>query len=160
MKALKNKFIISLGSNLGDRLDNLKKAKAYLSSKFKYVEESQIVESQAVDYLDQPNFLNQCICYANIKNLSAHEVLTSCLETENNMGRKRLISKGPRVIDIDLLFFDSFECKDEHLTLPHPRLFNRSFIVKPLSKLKVFNDLQTAYEFKNQFENSCWDFEG
>ena len=155
---LKNKFVISLGSNLGDREEYLNTAKKELSRAFRIIEESQIVESEAVDYENQPNFLNPCICLENTGNLSPHDTLKVCLEIENNMGRKRLIDKGPRVIDIDLLFFEKIECSDDQLTIPHPRLFERSFIVKPLSKLQVFKELKNIYTFKNEFPNNCWEF--
>lgn len=159
MSKLTNIFIVSLGTNLGDRLANISKARNILGSEFKLLESSPIVESEAVDYLSQPKFLNQCLVFKNTSKSTPEDILTFCLEAESTMGRERVIDKGPRIIDIDLLFYEDSNIDKDFLTLPHPRLFERSFIVEPLSKLNIFDDLSSIYKFPKVFSNSCWTYE-
>jgi 2-amino-4-hydroxy-6-hydroxymethyldihydropteridine diphosphokinase len=158
MTKLKNKLVISLGTNIGSRYANLVNARNQIERAFLITEASQIVESEAVDYLNQPKFLNQILVLKNINNLKPLEVLSTCMAIEKLMGRARIIDKGPRVIDIDILFFENTKCNDPNLTLPHPRLFERSFIVKPLSTLNIFNDLTKLYQFEKNFSNTCLEY--
>lgn len=148
-------LIISTGSNIGERESFLEKAKTVLSQKYKLIESSNIYESPAVDYLNQPDFLNQVLVF-ELPTDEPKEVLTFLLNLEKEMGRLRNIDKGPRTIDLDILFWDDKKIDSETLSIPHPRLFQRSFIVKPLKELEVFNKLENNFSFPNKFDNSCW----
>jgi 2-amino-4-hydroxy-6-hydroxymethyldihydropteridine diphosphokinase len=150
-------LIISTGSNLGDRKSFLDDAKKALCALYDIEEESQIYESSAVDYLNQPDFLNQVISFKTPKDKPL-EVLKSLMVIEKEMGRKRDIDKGPRTIDLDMLFWDLEKINTQELIVPHPRLFERSFIVKPLRELKAFHRLRENFDFKEKFDNSCWVF--
>ena len=97
-------LIIALGSNLGDRLHHLKQARWILSSHFELIAASQVYESKAVDLVDQPDFLNQVLEFKRPNNLAAEDILKTLLLIENFIGRVRSIPKGPRCIDIDLIF--------------------------------------------------------
>ncbi len=75
------------------------------------------------------------------------------LNIEKQLGRERKVLRGPRCIDIDILFFDLVRSDDEHILLPHPRLFERSFVVLPLKELPYYNILQNYYDFPVDFNN-------
>lgn len=148
-------LIIATGSNLGDKLDNLQKAQSELTLLFKLEAQSRIYHSKAVDYQDQPSFYNQVLQYKLPQNLSAHDVLNHLLEIENKLGRTREVHKGPRLIDIDLLFYALEHHETSTLLLPHPRLWERSFVVLPLKELPFFKTLEKNFNFSNQFEVSA-----
>lgn len=150
-------LVISTGSNIGDRIGNLSLAKHELSKIFQLIEASQIYESPAVDYLNQPDFLNQVLSF-EIPKMTPAETIELTLNLEKNLGRKRDIDKGPRTIDIDILFWGTDQIDLDQLTVPHPRLFERSFIVLPLKELKVFHSLSTHYNFPKQFSNTAYPF--
>ena len=145
-------LFIATGSNIGDRKHHLELAKIHLATKLIFIAESKIYESPAVDYLNQPDFYNQILEY-EIPNDLPESIMEFLLETELLMGRNRLIPKGPRIIDLDMIFWDNLELRSEKLTLPHPRLFERSFVVLPLSELPGFKTLQKNYSFNFTFDN-------
>jgi 2-amino-4-hydroxy-6-hydroxymethyldihydropteridine diphosphokinase len=76
------------------------------------------------------------------------------LDIEHEMGRNRDIPKGPRIIDLDILFWGTSQLHTDNLEVPHPRLFERSFVVLPLAELPGFNDLQQKFSFTFSFPNS------
>jgi 2-amino-4-hydroxy-6-hydroxymethyldihydropteridine diphosphokinase len=145
-------LILALGTNLENKRHNLIEAKELLSKHFVYVAESRIFHSAAVDYIDQPDFYNQVIEF-RVPKLSPTEIMDKCLEIENIMGRKREIDKGPRIIDIDVLFVGTITLDDPKITLPHPRLFTRSFVVHPLQELPYFDTLKHKFHFPQTFSN-------
>jgi 2-amino-4-hydroxy-6-hydroxymethyldihydropteridine diphosphokinase len=147
-------LFIATGSNLSDRMANLNEAKAQLCSHFTLIAESRIYESPAVDYLNQPDFYNQVLEFS-IPTKNPDEVMTMLLEIEKSLGRNRDIPKGPRLIDLDILFWGVSEYQSETLTLPHPRAFERSFVVLPLSELPGFKNLQSAFDFTFSFKNTA-----
>jgi 2-amino-4-hydroxy-6-hydroxymethyldihydropteridine diphosphokinase len=147
-------LFIATGSNLGERFKNLKEAKDILSSTFSLIAESRIYESPAIDFENQPDFYNQVLEF-KIPTMDPSQSMQYLLEIEKQMGRNRLIPKGPRIIDLDILFWDSLAIKSEHLELPHPRLFSRSFVVLPLSELPGFKKLQEKFSFTFSFHNSA-----
>jgi 2-amino-4-hydroxy-6-hydroxymethyldihydropteridine diphosphokinase len=147
-------LIISTGSNQGDRLGNLEKAKDILSEYLELEYESNIYESKAVDFIHQPDFLNQVLQF-KLPNDEPLDVLFKALEIEKSMGRVRSIKKGPRNIDIDLLFWDIEAIKLDALVLPHPRLFKRSFIVLPLKELPFYDKLASHFIFPHEFKDSA-----
>ena len=148
-------LIISTGSNIGDRLNHLKQAKKKLCSKLELIQESNVYCSRALDYLEQPDFLNQVLEFKLPKNKAPHEILHTALSIEKTMGRVRTIDKGPRTIDIDLLFWGKETIVNSSLQIPHPRLFDRSFIVLPLMELPFFQSLKSSFTFKTAFENEA-----
>ena len=147
-------LFIATGSNLGDRKTNLKQAKDLLSQKFNFIAESRIYESPAVDYLNQPDFYNQVLEF-DVPPVDAQEVMDFLLQTEKILGRNCLIPKGPRLIDLDILFWGDMTINSDKLIVPHPRLFERSFVVLPLSELPGFKKLQTNFHFNFSFANSA-----
>jgi 2-amino-4-hydroxy-6-hydroxymethyldihydropteridine diphosphokinase len=147
-------LFIATGTNLGDRKKNLIKAKNILSTHFILKAESRIYESPAVEYENQPDFYNQVLEFEipNITPLTCMELL---LEIEKELGRNRDIPKGPRLIDLDILFWDFLEIKTKNLEIPHPSLFERSFVVLPLSELPGFKELEQNFSFTFSFPNSA-----
>ena len=130
---------LSLGSNLGDRAANLLRAiSALVSGGLQLVAASSIYETDPVDYLDQPKFLNQVIAITASR-LEPVSLLKFCLEIEDQMGRKRAIPRGARTIDIDLLLLEDFIINGEfngvELILPHPRMHLRRFVLQPLAEI-------------------------
>lgn len=147
-------LIIATGSNLNDRLDNLKKAKDILSHRFELIEQSNVYYSKAVDYENQPDFYNQVLLFKTPQ-APAESVMSELLKIEKDLGRVRTVARGPRTVDIDMLFFDNLEVSTDHLTLPHPRLFDRSFVVLPLMELDFFKELSKHYDFHTNFDNNA-----
>lgn len=145
-------LIIALGSNLGDRLHHLKLAKWILSSRFELVAASQIYSSKPVDYTGQPDFLNQVLEFKRPVNLTPEDILKTLMEIENFIGRVRTIDKGPRTIDIDLIFIGTEKISTPLLTVPHPRWAERSFVVRPLRELPFYQELINRFAIKDQWE--------
>lgn len=149
-----NSFFIATGTNLGDRKKYLDDAKAILKKEFTFIAESRIYESPAVDYLNQPDFYNQVLEF-KLPITAPEVVMKRLLEIEKEMGRNRDVPKGPRIIDLDILFWSDKKIESETLIVPHPRLFERSFVVLPLSELPGFKELQKHFEFKFAFTNKA-----
>ena len=120
---------LGLGSNLGDPFKNLSEAIA----NFAVLHQSSIYETEPVGFLAQPWFLNAVIDIDS--QLSPLALLEFCQAIENRMGRKREIPKGPRTIDIDLLFYENRTVNDPLLTLPHPQIQHRRFVLEPLNEI-------------------------
>ena len=144
-------LVIATGSNLDDPIQQLATAKRKLQERWKLVAESRIYTSTAVDYYDQPDFFNQVLEFTPHDNQAPDEIMKALLEIENQMGRVRVVDKGPRVIDIDLLFLDLTTYKSVTVEVPHPRLWTRSFVIKPLSELPIFARLKTQFTFTENF---------
>ena len=147
-----NSFFIATGSNLADRALNLLEAKNLLQQHFELIAESRIYESPAVDYLNQPDFYNQVLEF-KLPLEKPESIMLLLLDLESEMGRNRLIPKGPRLIDLDILFWGLSKIESPTLQIPHPRLFERSFVVLPLSELPGFKILKENFIFKFQFDN-------
>ncbi|MCY4643083.1 MAG: 2-amino-4-hydroxy-6-hydroxymethyldihydropteridine diphosphokinase [Bacteriovoracales bacterium] len=126
--------ILSLGSNLGNRVRFLEMAKEELGKIFEERKASAIYESAAVDYIQQPPFLNQLIEYKKTDK-KPNQILDIILEIEKKFGRTRDIRRGPRTLDIDLIFLGELEISSDKLQVPHPRWIERSFIYWPLHEL-------------------------
>ncbi len=126
---------LSLGSNLGDRKRNLLRAWGELDTAgVDVVRASSIYETEPRDFEDQPPFLN---CVLAIQSeLLPFPLLRSIQEIESAMGRTRpAVPKGPRLIDIDILLLGDFVVQDERLTIPHPRMLDRRFVLEPLVEI-------------------------
>ncbi|WP_019415318.1 2-amino-4-hydroxy-6-hydroxymethyldihydropteridine diphosphokinase [Paenisporosarcina sp. TG20] len=130
-----NTAYLSLGSNLGGRLEMLQDAVRMLQQQadLEVTRISSIYETDPVGYTDQAAFLNMVV---EIKSkLSAKEILTICLETEQNLGRIREFRWGPRCIDLDILLYNNDNIESSKLTIPHPRMHERGFVLVPLLEL-------------------------
>jgi 2-amino-4-hydroxy-6-hydroxymethyldihydropteridine diphosphokinase len=126
-----NGIFLELGSNIGDRVSNLKDAIKLLG--LPIVALSSLYETEPVDYLNQPWFLNQVLqCETSFHPL---KLLEECQKVENELGRTREILKGPRTIDIDLLFYNDEILKTQELTIPHPAIPQRRFVLIPLAEI-------------------------
>lgn len=145
-------LIIGLGSNLGNRKLFLSKSISALSQIFKLVEVSSIYQSAAIEYTNQPDFLNQVAEFKLPDHLSPQEVLKTTMNIELKFGRNRVINKGPRNIDIDLLFWGLEKISTDSLSIPHPGVLSRSFVVKPLRELPYFSILKQHFDFPSSFE--------
>ncbi|MBP7735262.1 MAG: 2-amino-4-hydroxy-6-hydroxymethyldihydropteridine diphosphokinase [Spirochaetes bacterium] len=141
---------IGLGSNLGDREKNLKDAINALVSRpsMKLLKQSSILQTEPVDYLDQPLFLNMIIVVET--DLTPHELLKTTGTIELEMGRQKTIPKGPRTIDLDILLYDDIILKTAELTIPHPEIKNRQFIMRHLVELDpVLADPATKQRYRD-----------
>jgi 2-amino-4-hydroxy-6-hydroxymethyldihydropteridine diphosphokinase len=144
-------LIIATGSNLGDRLSNLNFAKEKLTEHFELIACSEIFESIAVDYLNQPDFYNQVLEFQLPKNKSPQQTLELLLAIETGFGRVRTIDKGPRTIDIDIIFWGLENIVADNLCVPHKSWQERSFVVRPLQQLPFFQTLQKCFKIPRNF---------
>ena len=144
-------LIIALGSNLGDKEANLKLAYERLTQSLRPVASSRIYRSSAVDYLNQPDFFNQVLEFETPTDLTPGQLMDLCLEIEKDLGRTRQILRGPRVIDIDIIFWDNMTSASPHITLPHPRWQERSFVVRPLQELPFFKVISSWHKIPTSF---------
>lgn len=127
-------IFLGLGSNVGDRGSNLQQAFARLENAgIQIKRQSSIYLTEPVDFLSQRWFLNQVLEATTV--LHPHQLLEVCLEIEHLMGRNKTVEKGPRCIDIDVLLYEDLVTRTPQLTVPHPRLHLRRFILLPLSDL-------------------------
>ena len=126
------KAFLSLGSNMGDRLEYLSKAidKIAKIQGCNILNKSRVYETEPWGYENQEAFLNLCISIET--SLSPYELLESLQTIELELDRVRKIHWGPRTIDIDILLFDDIICEDDKLTIPHPRMSERAFVLIPL----------------------------
>ena len=125
---------LSLGSNLGDREAFLNEALHRLEAAGAHVlRRSSIHETEPQDYRDQPWFLNMAVEVET--DLTPQELLAAIQKIETEMGRQRIIPKGPRTIDLDILFYENLILKMPELEIPHPRLTQRLFVLDPLSEI-------------------------
>jgi 2-amino-4-hydroxy-6-hydroxymethyldihydropteridine diphosphokinase len=124
---------LSLGSNLGDRAQNLRSAIRHLVPKIHMISQSSIYETEPWGYPDQPTFLNQVIKADT--SLEPAALLAFLKETEVLMGRQETFRFGPRLIDLDILFYDDLILDTPILTIPHPRIAERAFVLIPLAEI-------------------------
>lgn len=137
-KRSRHRAYIGIGSNLGDK-------KAYLDRAVKAIDSdrrctvrrvSDFIVTKPVGPVEQDDFLNGCIEVDTL--YSPHELLDFLHIIENDAGRKRLIHWGPRTLDLDILLYDSIMLHDDDLTIPHPEMRNRGFVLEPLSEIAPF----------------------
>ncbi|PFO02869.1 2-amino-4-hydroxy-6-hydroxymethyldihydropteridine diphosphokinase [Bacillus sp. AFS076308] len=132
---MENTAFIALGSNMGNRYDNIVNAINRLKSypAIQLVNLSSVYETDPVGYEDQDLFLNMVIKVQT--NLSAMELLETCLKIELELGRIREIKWGPRTLDLDILTFNQENIESEKLNVPHPRMLERAFVLVPLVEI-------------------------
>jgi len=128
------RVFLSLGSNLGDRVENLRCALNELSlAGIEIVRVSSFYRTEPVDFHGQPWFVN---CVAEVKtNLMPLRLLQVLRSLERKLGRNRVVSKGPRSIDLDILFYENAVVRSATLTIPHERIAERRFVLVPLCEL-------------------------
>lgn len=124
---------LSLGTNLGDRQVNLQQALQALKRQVTITAVSHVYETKPWGVTDQPAFFNMCI--AGKTALAAHELLDFCKQIETEVGRKPTFKWGPRLIDIDILFYDDRILQDDTLAIPHPFVHERVFVLAPLADI-------------------------
>lgn len=125
---------ISIGSNLGDREENCRKAIKLIEIKGIAVrKQSRMYETEPWGIKDQPKFINMAIEVETDK--KPEELLRVLEEIEKEIGRKETVKWGPRIIDLDILFYDDLILKTPDLEIPHPLLHEREFVLKPLCEI-------------------------
>ena len=130
---MKTVTYLSLGSNVGNREENLREAVKRLAELGVIDVESSLYETEPVDVVDQPWFLNCVVRIATEK--TAQELLDGVLNIERTMGRERTRPKGPRNIDIDILLFGEEQLDCPGLKIPHPGLTERLFVLEPMTEI-------------------------
>jgi 2-amino-4-hydroxy-6-hydroxymethyldihydropteridine diphosphokinase len=125
---------LSLGSNIGERAANIARAVAALAgSSVRVVKRSALYETEPVEFLAQDWFLN---CVVEVEtDLAPGELMRALLDIERSMGRERVLLKGPRIIDMDILLHGSRVVREEDLEIPHPRMTERRFVLVPLAEI-------------------------
>ena len=138
-KQLVHKVFIALGSNLAGNLDSpaSQVIRGFQSieqlPKTKLIKQSSLYQSAAVGYLNQPDFINAVVEIST--QLSPETLLEKLLNIEHEAGRERPFANAPRVLDCDLLLYDNVILNTEKLTLPHPRMHQRGFVLLPLAEI-------------------------
>ena len=126
---------LGLGSNIGDRKQQLLKAIDLIGNikGIKVTKQSSIYETAPIGYTDQPNFLNLCLEIET--KLSPQQLLKHCLDIEQQLHRVREIRWGPRTLDIDILLYSDNIIETDNLSVPHPRMQERAFVLIPLNDI-------------------------
>lgn len=130
----KKEIYLSLGSNVGNRGENLARAIALLGERsVRVLRMSAIYETEPVDFLDQAWFLN-CVVEAETE-LPPLELLRALRGIEAEMGSRKLVARGPRLIDLDILLYSQETIDEPELQVPHPRMHLRRFVLEPLAEI-------------------------
>jgi len=125
---------IGIGSNLGEREANILDALRRIEQSGFVVEAvSSMLENPAAYITDQPDFVNACARLRTM--LGPRDVLNELLQIESEMGRIRTVQNGPRIIDLDILLFDDLVIEEDGLTIPHPGILERRFVLEPLAEI-------------------------
>ncbi|MBN3040230.1 MAG: 2-amino-4-hydroxy-6-hydroxymethyldihydropteridine diphosphokinase [Candidatus Omnitrophica bacterium] len=141
---------IGIGSNIGERKENIDKAISCLAQnpKIEINRVSSFIETKPEGGPPQPDYLNAVIkIYTS---LSARELLNFLLATETKLGRVRSQKNGPRVIDLDILLYAGAQICEPDLIIPHPLMFKRDFVIRPL--LEIAPELKSYFEYKKILE--------
>lgn len=130
-----NIAFLSIGSNIGDRLRHLQESVQALHSQEGIEVEavSSVYETAPIGYIGQADFLNMAVKLQTT--LDPHALLKVCQQIEYDLGRKRLIRWGPRTIDLDILLYNNENIESENLIVPHPRMYERAFVLVPLFEI-------------------------
>lgn len=146
------RYVLALGTNIGDRKQNLEKAIEAINSMpyTDVIKCSSIYETQPVGYAKQDDFYN-LVCLVESR-FEPHEILGACMGIEAGFGRTRSIKNGPRIIDIDVIFAENQKINTRNLTVPHPRYFERRFVLEPMLELLPKGEF-CGIEFKDYIKN-------
>ncbi|MGH2319779.1 2-amino-4-hydroxy-6-hydroxymethyldihydropteridine diphosphokinase [Planococcus sp. SE5232] len=141
-----NQSYLSLGSNMGNRFEMLKQAVSLLANHaaVKVIHISSLYETDPVGYTDQEPFLNMVVELET--ELEALALLDICQEIEESLQRKRLVRWGPRTIDLDILLYNQDKFETERLTVPHPRMHERAFVLIPLLEVNPGFEVADTFE--------------
>jgi 2-amino-4-hydroxy-6-hydroxymethyldihydropteridine diphosphokinase len=128
-----NKIYLGLGSNIGDTRENISKALDILSKKIHITKISSLYKTEPVGYKEQDWFLNMVIEGETV--LKPRELLDFTQSVEKEMKRVKTIRFGPRIIDVDILLYENINIQSDDLTIPHPRMKERAFVLIPLYEI-------------------------
>ncbi|EAX48681.1 2-amino-4-hydroxy-6-hydroxymethyldihydropteridine pyrophosphokinase [Thermosinus carboxydivorans Nor1] len=157
-------IILGFGSNIGDREENIRLAIQFLGEDplIEVLRVSSLYETEPVGKKDQPAFLNAVASIVTA--YGPEQLLATCLRVERTLGRVRTLRWGPRTIDIDILVYNDVCMKTDTLTLPHPRILERRFVLVPLQEiagdLPVYGDLTAAELLARTADNSKVEWYG
>lgn len=129
------KFVLGLGTNIGNRMQNLRDACRALNllPETEVLRHSQVYETKPYGFTEQDDFLNMAVEIDSA--LPPESVLGACLGIEAALWRIRTMKNGPRIVDLDVLLAEGFTSNTAHLRIPHPEICNRSFVLQPLMDL-------------------------
>lgn len=144
---------LALGSNLGDRLANLRQAILSLTPQMEVRIKSQVYETPPWGYTDQPKFLNQVVKVTTY--LDPEPLLKHLKRLEVALGRKESFPNGPRLIDIDILFYDDLVLNKPSIVIPHPRLQERGFVLLPLMDIAPDLEHPVSRQTVREMAASC-----
>ncbi len=127
--------VIAIGTNIGNREENLRRAVDAIRHLPRVTVKkcSSVYETEPVGYDDQANFYNMAVLVET--ETSPAVLLGECLGIEAAFGRERTIRNGPRILDLDLILYEGFKSESYEMTLPHPRMLERAFVMVPLLEL-------------------------
>lgn len=135
------RIVLALGSNVGNRRENLSRALAEIENFARILSRSKIYETAPVGFADQRDFLNAAVlCETQFEPL---ELLEFCKSAEARIGRTKTFANGPREIDIDIIFYEGRTHSDGLLEIPHPRWSERDFVLAPLAD--IFDSFETDF---------------
>jgi len=151
-----NSAYLVTGGNIGNREEQLAYAARLIEERCgSVIDKSSLYETAAWGKKDQPPFLNQALVVET--SLNARELLNEILYIENLMGRNRVEKYGPRIIDIDIIFFNHQKIKEDGLIVPHPEMAHRRFVLEPLSEVIPAYIHPIYYKTVHELLNECDD---
>lgn len=154
-----NRAFLLIGGNLGNREENLTRAKSLIQQHGGVIRHaSSLYETAAWGKTDQPSFLNQALEIET--RLTAKQLMRLILELEKSIGRERTEKYGPRIIDIDILLFNEEQYDDSFLKIPHPEMQNRRFALTPLSEIAPDFQHPVLKKSISQLLKECTDDSG
>lgn len=124
---------LGLGSNLGDREENLQRAEEALAPDVVIRKKSSLYETEPQYVVDQPRFLNRVLC--GVTKLAPHALLAFLKRIESDLGRVPSERFGPRLVDLDILYYEDKIVNDADLEIPHPRISEREFVLRPMLEI-------------------------
>ena len=150
------KAYLGLGSNLGDKKTNVTTAleMLYKNPLIEVLKISSFYETEPIGFKEQDWFLNVVVKVET--SVEPYKLLSFCQAIEDHLQRKRLIRWGPRTMDVDVLLYENFSSEDPILTIPHPRMTERAFVLVPLEEIEPDLEIkgQRIGEFLNKLEDA------
>jgi 2-amino-4-hydroxy-6-hydroxymethyldihydropteridine diphosphokinase len=151
-----NSAYLITGGNMGQRDEQLAYAARLIEERCgRVIDRSSLYETAAWGKTDQDSFLNQALVVET--NLNARDLLTEILYIENLMGRDRIEKYGPRIIDIDIIFFNHQVIREDGLSVPHPEMAKRRFVLEPLNEVIPAYIHPVYYKTVTELLNQCTD---